>query len=341
MKRISSLDGLRAFAFLSVFFHHALQIPILWVGVDLFFVLSGFLITSILIRERDKEPKAYFGSFYKRRFRRIIPPYFIFLVVAGLLYKFDWMKIWYWYVFFGANIAESFGLGGGGVLQPMWSLAVEEQFYLFWPLLVYYVRARRLQVILWSLLILAPLARCIGTSFFKTHFPIYFLTPFRIDLLAAGALIACFCDDRAWPARNKRFFFRLMVASLAVFAALTVASPNFRTSANSYLFNTLGYSLIVLIFASLVVCCLALEDNWIRGVLTNRVLVYLGRISYTMYLIHEVMIGLFKGYGPVITAVGGLAATICCASLSWHLLERRLTQHKPEIAIPAALVTAS
>ena len=236
--------------FFAVFFHHALHIPILWVGVDLFFVLSGFLITSILIRQRQSEAKVYFGSFYERRFRRIIPPYFIFLVIAGLCFKFDWMRLWYWYVFFGANIAESFGFGGGGVLTPMWSLAVEEQFYLFWPLLVYYVRPRRLKQILWAFLILAPLARFVGTGLFKTHFPIYFLTPFRIDLLAAGALIACLCrDDHAWPTRNRPFFIWLMIGSLAIFAALTVRFPSFRTSANSHLFNTLGYSLIMLIFS--------------------------------------------------------------------------------------------
>ncbi len=337
MKRISSLDGLRACAFLSVFFHHALNIPILWIGVDLFFILSGFLITSILIRESQNAPRAYFGSFYWRRFRRIIPPYFLFLIIAQLCFKFDWTRLWYWYVFFGANIAESFGFGGGGVLTPMWSLAVEEQFYLFWPLVVYFVRPRRLQFVLWSLVIAAPLARFIGTGLFKTHFPIYFLTPFRMDLLAAGALVACFCnEDSTWARRNKRTSFRVIIGATGVFLVLSVAFPNFRTSANSYLFNTLGYSLIVLIFSSLLVCCLALDDNWVRRILTNGAVMYLGRISYTMYLIHEVMIHFFKGYGPLLSTLGALAATICFASLSWHLLERRLTLHKREIAIPVA-----
>ena len=98
--RITQLDGLRAIAIIAVFFHHAFETKLTWMGVDLFFILSGFLITDILIRSRNRGILAYFGSFYARRVRRILPPYFLLLAITCVLFGVWWLKSWYYYLGF-------------------------------------------------------------------------------------------------------------------------------------------------------------------------------------------------------------------------------------------------
>ena len=146
--RIPQLDGLRALAITAVFLHHALRVPLLWMGVDMFFVLSGFLITGVLIKLKA-DNGSYFGAFYGRRARRILPPYFMFLLLASLFFPLGWGDHWYWYVFFGANFAEAFQRGAGGIFQPLWSLSVEEQFYLVWPVLFLMADTRRIRRLAW------------------------------------------------------------------------------------------------------------------------------------------------------------------------------------------------
>jgi peptidoglycan/LPS O-acetylase OafA/YrhL len=331
LRRIRQLDGLRAFAFLAVFLHHALLIPLLWAGVDLFFVLSGFLITSILIRSTHLGPGEFFGSFYLRRFRRIVPPYALFLLIAGLCYKIEWGKIWYWYAFFASNIADSLRQGGGAELTPLWSLSVEEQFYLCWPLLVFLVPIRKLSYPLYFLVVAVPLARWVATPLFATHFPIYFLTPFRSDLLAAGGLIAWYSyRDPDWPKKHFGKALFLMAGSLVAFVVFSLRMPNFTTGANTRLFNSAGYSLILLFVSAILVACLGLPDNGIYRILTRPLLMYLGKISYSMYLIHEIAIWSFGQFQPWARAVGGLALTVCFGALSWELMEKRLCRAAPK-----------
>ena len=276
-----------------------------WAGVDLFFVLSGFLITSILIRAKSKSAGAFFGTFYLRRFRRIVPFYALFLLVAGLCFTIEWRRVWYWYVFFAANIAESLGRGGGEILTPLWSLAVEEQFYLCWPLLVFLVPLKRLPYSLCFLLVAAPVARGLATPLVHTFLPIYLLTPFRADLLASGALIAWYTHhDPAWPKKHAGKAVMVMAASLGAFAACAFGIPNFRTSANALAFNTAGYTLVLLFCSSLLIACMALPQNRIYRFLTTPVLVYLGKISYMTYLLHQVAITFFDTFFSRTGAVG-------------------------------------
>src|ERR1700733_10018265 len=98
--RITQLDGLRAIAIIAVFWHHAFETKLAWMGVDLFFILSGFLITDILIRSCHRRILAYLGSFYGRRIRRILPPYFLLLAITCVLFGAWWLKSWYYYLGF-------------------------------------------------------------------------------------------------------------------------------------------------------------------------------------------------------------------------------------------------
>src|ERR1700749_1971110 len=185
-RRILQLDGLRAIAVLAVFAQHALKAP-LWMGVDLFFVLSGFLITGILLERKARE-QSYFGYFYARRARRFLPPYVLLMVVSSILFGFGWAQHWEWYAFFATNIGDALNQSGHDSLNVLWSLAVEEQFYIFWPFVILLLPERVLGWVAAALIVLVPVLRAVATPWFATYWPIYYLTPFRMDLLAAGAL---------------------------------------------------------------------------------------------------------------------------------------------------------
>ncbi|MCA3845215.1 MAG: acyltransferase, partial [Burkholderia sp.] len=164
--RIVQLDGLRAIAVGAVFLQHALKAP-LWMGVDLFFVLSGLLITGILL-DRKARGQSYFSHFYARRVRRILPPYVLLLVVSTLLFGASWLPHWPWFAFFSTNIGLSLGSIGHDSLNVLWSLAVEEQFYIFWPFVVLWCSERALLWVAAALVVAAPVLRAIATPWFDS-----------------------------------------------------------------------------------------------------------------------------------------------------------------------------
>jgi peptidoglycan/LPS O-acetylase OafA/YrhL len=178
--RIPQLDGLRAIAMLSVFLYAGLGVPLLWMGVDLFFVLSGFLITGILL-ERKQTGTSYFRYFYSRRAKPILPPYCLLMVISSLLFGTAWLRHWYWFAFFLTNIPLAFHQLSHPSLGVLWSLAVEEQFYVIWPVVVLLTREALLSWVAWGLLLLAPILRVLATPHLATFAPIYNLTPFRME----------------------------------------------------------------------------------------------------------------------------------------------------------------
>jgi len=323
--RIVQLDGLRAFAVLAVFAQHALRAP-LWMGVDLFFVLSGFLITGILL-ERKARGQSYFSYFYARRVRRILPPYVLLLIVSSLLFGFGWAHYWPWYAFFATNIGDALGQSGHDSLNILWSLAVEEQFYIVWPFVVLLLPQRLMAVVAAALIFVVPVLRAVATPWFDSYWPIYYLTPFRMDLLAAGALLAVLVrrDRNAlepfkWPAAA------LFFAALGVLAWLHLHYPRFR-GMNTPLSNAMLYSVSLVLCTSIVVFALQ-SKGIVRRLLSNPVLVYIGTISYTIYLIHlTILYAVWPlHYGRIQSAAIALVLTLAYASASWFLFERRLTR---------------
>ena len=96
--RITQLDGLRAIAIAAVFIHHAFEVKLLWMGVDLFFVLSGFLITGILFNQKNRAFGKYIGGFYQRRAKRILPAYVVVLIITAIIFGIGWLRYWYLYI---------------------------------------------------------------------------------------------------------------------------------------------------------------------------------------------------------------------------------------------------
>ena len=197
-KRIVQLDGIRAIAIAAVFLQHVFFIRLLWMGVDLFFILSGFLITGILIEHKEQTLRGYFGRFYGRR-ADAFSPYLLFLSIGLLFYGVWWLRHWYLYAFL-MNLIAPLGVLRPGQFDPLWSLAVEEQFYFVWPFAVYFLSEDGLAKLALAFMAAAPILRWTCTPWFSTEWPIYMLTPFRMDTLAAGALMAI-----AWRKYRGKF----------------------------------------------------------------------------------------------------------------------------------------
>lgn len=322
MKHLPQLDGLRALALLMVFVHHAWAVHFLWAGVDLFFILSGYLITSILLRDAAR---MRFGPllrhFFLRRAQRILPAYLVcFLLIAALTPE-PWAKLWPFYAFFLQNLPVAFHWVSIGGLVPLWSLAVEQHFYLFWPFVIFFLPRRWLAPALIALLVLVPALRWFATPLFATPEAIYSLTPFRIDTIAAGAL-AALCLPHLHPGTVIRWAQCAMLAAVAALAFLH-AKPWFSRGANTPAFNCFGYSLNILLLGGLFLWAVLAERGWLYRILSWKPLRALGRISYTFYLLHVLVLVEAAHYlhtraAPFIA----FALTWLLATLSWHALER-------------------
>lgn len=344
MKRIPQLDGLRGIAVLMVFVYHAFHVSHAARGVDLFFVLSGYLITGILLRSKEAQSTGgYFGRFYLRRARRILPAYVGFLVFVTLAFTVPWHKVWYWYAFFGANIAAAFGKTPIGSMDPLWSLAVEEQFYFLWPLVVLLCSRRTLRNIALGIIVLSPILRAVVTPFTSDFSIIYCLTPFRIDMLACGAFIAVSeIEDAGWVRRHGRAAFYTILGVVAALAALTRV-PGFRIIANTVLFNSIGYTLIAVGFGATMLWSLTLSRGPVYWVLTSRPLRFMGLISYTFYLYQLPFLEKIgeRIHGELAVAAVGFVATAVFSTLSWYCFEapilrgRSRETRKPAASAPA------
>ena len=281
--RIRQLDGVRALAVLMVFAEHGVGLKMGWAGVDLFFVLSGFLITRILRSEREKS--AYWSRFYIKRAARIIPALALCLVICALYLHLQLHKLWLAYIFFGANFAAAFS-PNHGVLEVLWSLAVEEHFYLFWPVAVRFLDRRQLVNLLITILILEPVLRAAVTPFTHSYWVVYFLTPFRLDGLAAGSLLALLLERNTWKVKITSYSGPAFCLSIAFLGAVYASFHSFKRPANSVSFNSIGYSLITFTAASLISYLLLHGTSLASRFMSWRPVSGLGQISYGFYLFH-------------------------------------------------------
>jgi peptidoglycan/LPS O-acetylase OafA/YrhL len=327
MKRILRLDGVRAVAFLTIFVHHGFGIPHLWAGVDIFFVLSGFLITSILMDSREKE--GAWARFYERRALRILPPYAAFLLLATFFLHLQWDHKGLWYALFAMNFAEVFHLGVPG-LGILWSLAVEEQFYLFWPFIALRFSPGVVLRCAIALIVIAPILRGAVTPFLHDHSAIYYLMPFRMDLLASGALLAVLWLQ---PGALKKWRFSgisLMAVGFSLLVLCTRVFPNFHAEANTMLFNIFGYSFICFIATGLLAFTLGSDHGLWMKLMTWKPVRWIGLVSYTSYLIHAGALALIRpSTSPFLNCALGFAVVIAYSSLSWLFLEKPILKLRP------------
>ncbi len=264
-----------------------------WVGVDLFFVLSGFLITGILY-DTLHDPR-YFRSFYMRRFLRIFPLYYgflFFLIVLGHWghgLHFAWGGRQYVLLTYMQNTGlwfpvTGFHVGAWADLDHFWSLAVEEQFYLLWPLLVFLVRGRRRLIAL--ALSLSGVALMLRITLYwhgASPMLIFMLTPCRMDtLLLGGSLALVIRGDSGWIPR--RWMVPMALASAAVIAAYTLW--HLGSDMRDFFFGaTFGYTVIAL--GCIGVLVTALEPaSTAQRIFRWSLLRSLGKYSYGIYVLH-------------------------------------------------------
>lgn len=358
--RIPELDGLRGVAIAMVLIAHFFEIVsrpgsplsyalvplrLTWSGVDLFFVLSGFLIGGILLDAR--ESSNYFRVFYTRRFFRIVPVYAVLLLSvgsvlylssAGIIGKYEEIFSgrlpWAYFAVFLQNIGMSIhNVWGTFPLGVTWSLAVEEQFYLTLPLLIRFLDRRALLRFILFATFGAPLLR-----FFFLHrnpenfFSWYTLMPCRADALLLGVLGAIALRDPRWCTwlLGKHRFVLLAIA----FLLLGVAYLGWRApSHHDALMATVGFTWLALTYLSLLLYVLLYRDSWFSHCLRRRWLRGLGIIAYGTYLFHEFFLGMFFGRIPwlrswhdVGLSVIVLIVTIFFCRLSWVYFEKPFVQ---------------
>jgi peptidoglycan/LPS O-acetylase OafA/YrhL len=331
MKKIPQLDAVRGIAVLLVLLHNTDRYPALhlhlisdngWMGVDLFFVLSGLLITGILLDTQRSE--GYFRNFYARRCLRIWPLYY-----SALLFMFVIVPIlrpseahtvfearsspWWAYPIFLQNFLVPIPIGATGLLGVTWSLAVEEQFYLVWPLVVRFCTETQLRRIAIAVICLSPVLR----FYLSRHgVNIYSNTFCRLDGLMAGALLALVIRSSIFV--PSRFVSRAWITFL-VSAPLALVIETFHA-------RWIGFSLIAVASVSFVYLALFSTQRWLQVLLTNRLLVYTGTISYGIYLIQKIPLDAAKTlhldkHGFLALPITA-AVTYALAALSWNFLEK-------------------
>ena len=318
-----SLDGLRAVAFLMVFVKHYLFVPWSWAGVDVFFVLSGFLITGILFDSRDDDHRV--RNFYVRRTLRIFPLYYgVMLLLAPFVYRglpWSWLV---WPAYLG-NYARLIGpytptspLQRLADFQPgllitihgtynlrfnlghFWSLCVEEQFYLVWPWMVFLIRDRR--KLLWICASSVPFclaARLIGQhvlpAWMLGNGVLYYVTPFRLDALLLGGCLALLIRGpyRDPLLRSVRIVWPVALVPIFVWAA----SVSGRFLQGSYRYPAWEYTwglLAIDLSSVLIIACAIQPGSLVYRALNQRPLRWLGRISYGAYVLHDIPHSMYR-----------------------------------------------
>ena len=321
--RLRQLDGIRTLAIFLVFSQHAFNLNLGWAGVDLFFVLSGFLITRILREGREKP--AYWSLFYIKRATRIVPPLVLCVVLSALVFHLGLHRLWWAYLLFAANFAIPYSPASALPVGILWSLAVEEHFYLLWPFAVRFLTRRHLISLLVACLVLEPIFRAAATPFLP-FMSIYLLTPFRLDGLAAGSLLALGCESSWTTDRVSRIAGPLCLGATATFVVLRVLIPSFTRSRNTFLFNSLGYSLIVLIAVSLIAFVMLKQRSLLSRLLASRLPARLGVISYGVYLFHLLALAIagripMVGTRRVLLVPVAFALVVVFSSLSFRFYE--------------------
>jgi len=266
-----------------------------WTGVDLFFVLSGFLITGILWDA--KGGRGYFRNFYARRTIRIFPLYFaalaiLFIAIPALSPEYAISSRHYWAWFCTYSVDFLIALKGFQFPGHFWTLSVEEHFYLVWPLLVYKLSRRALMATSVSLMVAALVVRVAMVLANAPSTAIYVLTPCRMDGLALGAFIALALRGPDGLQTLVRLARLVLPASALLWVTLLVLQGQW--SQYGPVPQTVGYLVAEMFYGSLLVFTLA--SSRVAAAASIRSLRFLGKISYGVYVIHVFVVFLVSPF---------------------------------------------
>ena len=362
---IKGLDGLRGIAILLVMLFHfrrydfgEVGLDIGWVGVQMFFVLSGFLITRILLNEKHQNISKYLKNFYWRRSLRIFPVYFAYLIALTISYwligfpnslgeKAAWL---YTYTY---NFTRLFPDWTHSVFfTHLWSLSVEEQFYLVWPILIFFFRSKSLQFIIICIIVISPLARWVFADILLIYTSLdhqavgealYWFTLSHLDAFAWGGAIPIFKLQE----KIKRLDLFCLLLFTTVLVVGIVNLMLFQHSTSPHI-SSLGYpiaslehgqhiwsySLLNAFFTSLI---LWVSYSSAGRLFSNPFLVSIGKVSYGMYLFHWGILGAFSkiahqlSINSLIVFIIYFLAVYAFAYLSYHLFESHFLKVKNKV----------
>lgn len=336
---VAPLDGLRALAVLAVVFFHARgdQFPGGNIGVDLFFVLSGFLITTLLLSELRSTGRLHLRAFYARRALRLLPA--LVLACSGL-------ALFYWLTplvpdrhasLVGTAAAAAylsswllaFEVSELGTMVPTWSLSVEEHFYLVWPLCLVYAAKLR-PAVRWPYGVIAVLALLYPAIMFHVlDWPVerlYYAPDSRAGQLLTGCALAVFLPGL------KLLGHGFLALPAGILLALYVVGrdlmpPDFYASA--------GIVLIPILCAVVIAHAIVSKEGWVHTALANPALVWIGQRSYGIYLWNVPLIGAlwFLGSSLAAMAVKGIACFLIPA-LSYRFVEQPFLRMKRNFSAP-------
>lgn len=373
MGYIRSLDGLRAVAIILVMlFHFFFLLEIGWIGVQIFFVLSGFLITTILLASKTHSFTNYVKRFYWRRALRIFPLYYFYLLVIVGVYllaatpenfiqKSPFLFTYtfnYYPLFYGYDYDAFF--------THLWSLSVEEQFYLFWPFAIFFLSIRHLRYLVLAAVFFTPIARYIsGELLYNPNQEIhllgeivYRLTLSHLDAFAMGAAIPIF--KLGSVVKNKQRWLVLFTVTLVAIGILNLYYLN--TQDNSLKISSLGYPIggmgnmqhvwsytILNLWSAALILYLSsskiAERNLLVRGLESNFMVTVGKISYGMYVYHWVIFVVHKKFlhsllgPPLVSFLVYFALVFVVSYLSFYLFEKRFLAWKNRFDSPSPIIS--
>jgi len=354
-KYIPELDGLRALAVLAVLAYHLnlRGFSLGWTGVLLFFVLSGFLITGILLDSKGQP--GYFRNFYLRRALRIFPIYYLTLVAIALLALWQHQKLgdlgYYLtytqnYVLGFTNFTANFPI----LFNQSWSLAVEEQFYLLWPAAILLLDRQKLKVAIPAMLGLGIASRT--AALLALHNPsivptvIYTSLPTQMDSLAVGAGLALLVRSGVKPEvlARRAFWTCLLVGAILFWLIDTTGVSNYwHVSGWAMLPSNLPMPTLIALFWGALLVFVVLGNSILSSILRLGFLRQIGKISYGIYIYHfpvyvlvdSYLSGLFPQDGPILVRallpMTKLLITCLLALASWRLIESPLLRLKKRL----------
>lgn len=354
IRHIGSLDGLRGLAIILVILFHYTWMSVGWMGVQIFFVLSGFLITSILVADLRLPFKTYLARFYWRRSLRIFPLYFGYLLVlSGVfvltggpsVFERHWPFL-YTYTINFRRLLPTFQ--DNPFFGHFWSLAVEEQFYLLWPTLLFLLPLRVFRLVIVGLIALGPVARWVTVALLQNANrdpgylgqAVYSVTWCQLDALALGAGAAVFRN--VFATREAWFFGLTSVIVLAagqlssmIATGSLVVDTSFGYPINMFQNGQYAWGYTLLNVWAFSLLLLTLRPNPISSLLGHPALVYIGKISYGMYVFHPVVryavrmaLGVRHGLENLATFVLYFTLVVGVSALSYHLYEIRFLRMK-------------
>lgn len=331
--RLLQLDALRAFAILAVLFEHWsggfrewLPIGGGTLGVDLFFTLSGFLITGILLEgfeRRGATPGSVLRGFYIRRIFRLAPAFYAVLLILAVLGIGGIASSWPWHVTYLSN----FYMATGGTESVLWTLAVEEQFYLLWPIVLLVTPRRWLVGVAIAMIAMSLVAKLIALAF--GYWLSFYLLPWQLDVLGAGCLLAVLSFRNG--KRNQFEWFtarRRAILAVAAFVCISLAVVDWYIYRGGVSRFFLVNPLTAVFMAWLTLMTARGWTGWMGRIFDSRALQYIGRISYGIYLVHNWMPDIVEKFlGPLPKYQAApivVVATFGVCALSWRFFEQPL-----------------